>query len=159
MSDTQTAPRPRGATWIPWVAALLGFGVQIIWFSSLFGAISARVEDAERRISSIEQNGSPVVQGLRTEMSINTRRLATLEDQYATKVSSLLTDTAAQTERLNLIKSEVESLRQWRIAHVQADGSIDGRLVALDRQLQQMQTEHNALAHDIGAATRPRQRP
>ena len=68
------------SVWVTWVAALLGFGFQVIWFSSQFGSLSARIEDAERRVALIEENGSPVVQGVRTEVTINGRRITTLED-------------------------------------------------------------------------------
>jgi hypothetical protein len=66
MSDT-AGTRTASTTWIPWVAALLGFGFQIIWFSSQFGSLSARIEESERRVQAIEQNGSPVVQATRKD--------------------------------------------------------------------------------------------
>ncbi|HEY2617689.1 MAG TPA: hypothetical protein VGI78_10160 [Acetobacteraceae bacterium] len=57
MSDTavpRTATTATGSTnWIPWVAALLGFGFQIVWFSSQFGSVSARIEESERRVAAI----------------------------------------------------------------------------------------------------------
>jgi uncharacterized protein involved in exopolysaccharide biosynthesis len=155
MSES-TAIRQRSAAWIPWVAALLGFAFQVIWFSSQFGAITAKVEDAERRVAFIEQNGSPVVQAVRTEVSINSRRLTNLEELYGAKVSNLLTDNASQNERLNLIQGEVDSLRQWRTAHARDDGSVDGRLIMLDRQLQQLQADHSTLTREVASIPRPR---
>ncbi|HET7880610.1 MAG TPA: hypothetical protein VFL55_06965 [Acetobacteraceae bacterium] len=144
--------------WIPWVAALLGFGFQIVWFSSQFGALSARIEDADRRVQSIEQNGSPTVQAIRTEVSINSRRLGNIEDQYATRVASLLSDNAAQNERIGRLQQDVESLKQWRLAHATDDSNSDGRLGALDRQIQQIQAEQSNLIRDLTAGLRSRQR-
>jgi hypothetical protein len=107
-SETRTAPSaPASTNWIPWVAALLGFGFQIIWFSSQFGSLSARIEESERRVAAIEQNGSPVVQAIRTEVSINSRRIGNIEDQYSTKVSGLLTDNAAQIEQLKHMRGDM----------------------------------------------------
>lgn len=158
MSDT-AGTRAASTTWIPWVAALLGFGFQIIWFSSQFGSLSARIEESERRVQAIEQNGSPVVQAIRTEVSINSRRIANLEDQYGTKVSNLLTDNATNAERLNHIQSDLDSLREWRLTHIGADSNMDGRLAGFDRQLQQLQLEQANLIRENAATPRPRPRP
>jgi hypothetical protein len=158
MSDT-AGTRTTSTTWIPWVAALLGFGFQIIWFSSQFGSLSARIEESERRVQAIEQNGSPVVQAIRTEVSINSRRIANLEDQYGTKVSGLLTDNAAHADRLNHMQGNLDSLLQWRLSHIGDDSNMDGRLAELDRQLQQLQAEQATLAREISAAPRSRSRP
>ena len=158
MSGTN-ATSGSSTTWIPWVAALLGFGFQIIWFSSQFGSLSARIEESERRVQAIEQNGSPVVQAIRTEVSINSRRISNLEDQYGTKVSGLLTDNAAHTERLNHIQDDLNSLREWRLSHIGADSNMDGRLAGLDRQLQQLGMDQANLAREIAAMPRPRPRP
>jgi hypothetical protein len=161
MSDTGSATRPAPASstsWIPWVAALLGFGFQVIWFSSQFGSLSARIEDSERRVAAIEQNGSPTVQAIRTEVSINSRRIANLEDQYVTKVGNLLTDNAAHTERLNSLQTEMEALRQWRINHVGEDGNAQGRVAALERQFQQLQADQEALTKEVNALPHPRPR-
>jgi uncharacterized protein involved in exopolysaccharide biosynthesis len=138
---------------------LLGFGFQIIWFSSQFGSLGARIEESERRVSAIEQNGSPVVQALRTEVSINSRRITSLEDQYATKVSTLLTDNAAHAERLGHVQSELDALRQWRLSHVGEDGSVSGRLAAIEQQVQQLRADAAVLAKDVAAISRPRPRP
>lgn len=161
MSDTNTAMRSASgsASWIPWVAALLGFGFQIIWFSSQFGSLSARIEESERRVAAIEQNGSPVVQAIRTEVSINSRRIANLEDQYFSKVSTLLTDNAAHTERLNSLQTEMEALRQWRITHVGEDGNSQGRIAELEREVQLLQAEQASLSKEIASLPHPRQRP
>jgi chromosome segregation ATPase len=159
MSETGTTARPSSTTWIPWVAALLGFSFQIIWFSSQFGSLSARIEESERRVAAIEQNGSPAVQAIRTEVSINSRRIANLEDQYFSKVSMLLTDNAAHNERLNNLQSEVESLRQWRLTHVGEDGNVGGRVAALDRRLQQFEAAQAALEREVAAMPHPRPRP
>lgn len=160
MSDTvQTTRSTSSSAWIPWVAALLGFGFQVIWFSSQFGSLSARIEESERRVAAIEANGSPVVQALRTEVSINSRRIGNLEDQYFSKVSNLLTDNAAHGERLNNLQTEMESLRQWRLAHVEEDGKAVGRLNEVDRKLQQLQAEQAVLLRETAAIPRPRTRP
>jgi hypothetical protein len=157
MSDT-TGNRTASTAWIPWVAALLGFGFQIIWFSSQFGSLSARIEDSERRVQAIEQNGSPVVQALRTEVSINSRRIANLEDQYSTRVSGLLTDNAAHADRLNHMQGDLDSLLQWRLSHIGDDSNMDGRLAEFDRQLQQLEVEQAALIREIAALPHPRPR-
>ena len=159
MSETATTMRPTSAGWIPWVAALLGFGFQIIWFSSQFGSLSARIEESERRVAAIEQNGSPAVQAIRTEVSINSRRIGNLEDQYFSKVSNLLTDNAAHNERLNNLQNEMESLRQWRLAHVGDDGNTSGRLAAIGHRLEQLEGVQAALERDVAAIPRPRTRP
>jgi hypothetical protein len=159
MTQTETPTRPQSTVWIPWVAALLGFGFQIIWFSSQFGSLSARIEDSERRVAAIEQNGSPAVQAIRTEVSINSRRIANLEDQYYTKVSNLLTDNAAHNERLNSLQTEMASVRQWRLAHVAEDGSTNNHVGMLDQRLQQLQSEQAALAREIASLPHPKQRP
>jgi hypothetical protein len=148
--------RAPSTAWIPWVAALLGFGFQVIWFSSQFGSVSARIEESERRVQSIEQNGSPSVQAIRTEVSINSRRLGILEEQYATRVANLLTDNAAQNERLSRLQQDVESLKQWRLSHVGDDSNSDGRLAALDRQMQQIQAEQANLIRDLVGNQRAR---
>jgi hypothetical protein len=159
MSETATTMRPASSAWIPWVAALLGFGFQIIWFSSQFGSLSARIEESERRVAAIEQNGSPAVQAIRTEVSIDSRRVGNLEEQYFAKVGNLLTDNAAHNERLNHIQSEMDSLRQWRIAHVGDDSNMNGRLVAIDNRLQQFEAGQAALEREVAAIPRPRTRP
>jgi uncharacterized protein involved in exopolysaccharide biosynthesis len=159
MTDTETATRPVSAAWIPWVAALLGFGFQIIWFSSQFGSLSARIEESERRVAAIEQNGSPAVQAIRTEVSINSRRIGNLEDQYFSKVGNLLTDNAAHNERLNNLQSEMESIRQWRLSHMADDGATGGRVATLDHQLQQLQAEQAALAREVANLPRAKPRP
>ena len=148
--------RAPSTAWIPWVAALLGFGFQVIWFSSQFGSVSARIEESERRVQSIEQNGSPSVQAISTEVSINSRRLGILEEQYATRVANLLTDNAAQNERLSRLQQDVESLKQWRLSHVGDDSNSDGRLAALDRQMQQIQAEQANLIRDLVGNQRAR---
>ena len=148
--------RAPSTAWIPWVAALLGFGFQVIWFSSQFGSVSARIEESERRVQSIVQNGSPSVQAIRTEVSINSRRLGILEEQYATRVANLLTDNAAQNERLSRLQQDVESLKQWRLSHVGDDSNSDGRLAALDRQMQQIQAEQANLIRDLVGNQRAR---
>ena len=148
--------RAPSTAWIPWVAALLGFGFQVIWFSSQFGSVSARIEESERRVQSIEQNGSPSVQAIRTEVSINSRRLGILEEQYATRVANLLTDNAAQNERLSRLQQDVELLKQWRLSHVGDDSNSDGRLAALDRQMQQIQAEQANLIRDLVGNQRAR---
>jgi hypothetical protein len=158
-SGTRTPTAPASTNWIPWVAALLGFGFQIIWFSSQFGSLSARIEESERRVAAIEQNGSPAVQAIRTEVSINSRRIGNLEDQYFTKVSNLLTDNAGHNERLINLQSEMESLRQWRLAHVGDDGNMAGRLAAIEHRLQQFEAAQGALEREIAAMPRPRTRP
>ena len=157
MSDTAGSQKA-STTWIPWVAALLGFGFQIIWFSSQFGSLSARIEDSERRVQAIEQNGSPVVQAIRTEVSIDSRRIASLEDQYGTKVSGLLTDNATNAERLNHVQSDLNSVREWRLSHIEVDSNMDGRLAGFDRQLQQLQAEQANLVREL-ATPRVRSRP
>src|SRR6516165_12744162 len=106
MSDAPPA-RSTSGSWIAWVAALLGFGFQVVWFSSQFGSLSARIEESERRVQAIEQNGSPVVQAIRTEVSINSRRIANIEELYGTKVSGLLTDNAAHTEQLSRLQADL----------------------------------------------------
>ena len=158
MSDT-TGTRAASTAWIPWVAALLGFGFQIIWFSSQFGSLSARIEDSERRVQAIETNGSPVVQAIRTEVSINSRRISSLEELYGTKVSSLLTDNAAQAERLRHLKGNMDSLLQWRVSHIGEDANMDGRLAGIDHQLQQLEAQQTTLVRDLAAIARPRPRP
>lgn len=149
--------RGASAAWIPWVAALLGFGFQIIWFSSQFGSLSARIEDAERRVALIEQNGSPSVQGLRTEVTINGRRISTLEDLYNTKISNVLTDSAAHGEKLNHVQADLDAVKHWQLDHIREDGDVDGRIATLDRQIQELVTQHRALqqavlslSHDAG---------
>ena len=159
-SETRTAPSaPASTNWIPWVAALLGFGFQIIWFSSQFGSLSARIEESERRVQAIEQNGSPVVQAIRTEVSINSRRIASLEDQYGTRVSGLLTDNSAQIEQLKHMRGDMDSLLQWRLAHIGDDSNMDGRLAEFERQLQQLRAEQATLVREIATTSRPRSRP
>jgi vacuolar-type H+-ATPase subunit I/STV1 len=148
MSGTENF-RGASSVWIPWVAALLGFGFQIIWFSSQFGSLSARIEDAERRVALIEQNGSPVVQGLRTEVTINGRRISTLEDLYNSKVSGVLTEVATHDERLKTMQADLNSLKEWQVDHIREDGAVDGRIATLDRQLQQLAAEHRALEQDV----------
>jgi hypothetical protein len=163
MSDTvgtRTASTvPTSTNWIPWVAAMLGFGFQIVWFSSQFGSVSARIEESERRVAAIEQNGSPAVQAIRTEVSINSRRIGNLEDQYFSKVSSLLTDNAAHNERVNNLQGEMASLRQWRLAHVGDDGNMSGRLAEIERRLQQFEAAQAAMAGEVAAIPHPRTRP
>jgi chromosome segregation ATPase len=154
MSGSADGGRSVSGSWIPWVAALLGFGFQVIWFSSQFGSLSARIEDSERRIALIEQNGSPVVQGLRTEVTINGRRISNLEDLYNTKISNALTQEAANNERLNHIKDDVDSLRRWQLMHTRDDGDFDGRLAAIDRELQQYEAQHKELAEQVLSLTR-----
>ena len=158
MSDT-TGTRTASTTWIPWVAALLGFGFQIIWFSSQFGSLSARIEDSERRVQAIETNGSPVVQAIRTEVSINARRISNLEEQYGTKVSGVLTDNAAHAEQLRHLQGNMDSLLQWRVSHIGEDANMDGRLAEIDRQLQQLQAQQTTLVRDLAAIPHPRPRP
>jgi hypothetical protein len=158
MSET-SAPRPRGATWIPWVGALLGFVFQGSWFSSQFGAVTAKVEEAERRVTTLEQNGSPMVQATRTEVSINSRRLTNLEEAYSAKVSNLFTDNASQNERVRLALDELDNLRRWRLEHVRADGQMEGRIGALDHQLQLLQADHATLMRDAAANPRSKSRP
>ena len=153
MSDFEGGRRVAGA-WIPWVAALLSFGFQIIWFSSQFGSLSARIEDAERRVALIEQNGSPSVQGLRTEVTINGRRISTLEDLYNTKISNALTDGAAHDEMLNHVQADLETLKHWQLDHIREDGDFDGRIATLDRQLQQLATEYRSLQQDVLSLSR-----
>ena len=153
------APRPSANAWVPWIAALVGFGFQVIWFSTQFGSLSARIEDAERRVALIEQNGSPVVQGIRTEVTINGRRISTLEDLYNSKVSNALIASATHEERLGHIQSDIDSLLQWRIARGRGDGDVDGRLAALERQLQQLQAEHRTLEQHVIANLHTSQRP
>ena len=158
MSDT-TGTRTASTTWIPWVAALLGFGFQIIWFSSQFGSLSARIEDSERRVQAIETNGSPVVQAIRTEVSINARRISNLEEQYGTKVSGLLTDNAAHAEQLRHLQGNMDSLLQWRVSHIGEDANMDGRLAEIDHQLQQLQAQQATLVRDLAVIPHPRPRP
>jgi uncharacterized protein involved in exopolysaccharide biosynthesis len=158
MSDT-TGPRTASTTWIPWVAALLGFGFQIVWFSSQFGSLSARIEDSERRVQAIEANGSPVVQAIRTEVSINSRRISSLEEQYGTKVSGVLTDNAAHAEQLRHLQGNMDSLLQWRVSHIGEDANMDGRLAEIDHQLQQLQVQQTTLIRDLAAIPHPRPRP
>jgi predicted nucleic acid-binding Zn-ribbon protein len=158
MSDT-TGTRTASTTWIPWVAALLGFGFQIIWFSSQFGSLSARIEDSERRVQAIEANGSPVVQAIRTEVSINSRRISSLEEQYGTKVSGVLTDNAAHAEQLRHLQGNMDSLLQWRVSHIGEDANMDGRLTEIDRQLQQLQAQQATLVRDLAVIPHPRPRP
>jgi uncharacterized protein involved in exopolysaccharide biosynthesis len=158
MSDT-TGTRTASTTWIPWVAALLGFGFQIVWFSSQFGSLSARIEDSERRVQAIEANGSPVVQAIRTEVSINSRRISSLEEQYGTKVSGVLTDNAAHAERLRHLQGNMDSLLQWRVSHIGEDANMDGRLAEIDHQLQQLQVQQTTLIRDLAAIPHPRPRP
>lgn len=153
MSDFEGGRGLSGA-WIPWVAALLGFGFQIIWFSSQFGSLSARIEDAERRVALIEQNGSPSVQGLRTEVTINGRRISTLEDLYNTKISNALTDSAAHDEMLNHVQADLEALKHWQLDHIREDGNVDGRIATLDHQLQELATEHRALQQEVLSLSR-----
>jgi hypothetical protein len=124
-------------------ATLASFGFQVIWFSSQFGSLSARIEDAERRVT-LEQNGSPVVQGLRTEVTINGRRISTLEDLYNSKVNSVLTEIATHDERLNHVQADLNSVKQWQVDHIRADGTVDGRIVTLDRQILQLVSEYRA---------------
>jgi len=148
MSDFEGG-RGTSTVWIPWVAALLGFGFQIIWFSSQFGSLSARIEDAERRVALIEENGSPSVQGLRTEVTINGRRITTLEDLYNTRVNNLLTASAKHDEVLNHVQMDLEALKHWQVDHIRDDGDFDGRIATIDRQLQQLVTEHRALQQEV----------
>lgn len=163
MSDTaatRTAPSAAASTiWIPWVAALLGFSFQVIWFSSQFGSLGAKIEESERRVQAIEQNGSPVVQAIRTEVSINSRRIANLEDQYSSKVSGLLTDNAAQIEQLKHLRADMDALLQWRLSNVGYDSDVNGRLVEFERQLQQLQAAQTTLVRPAAASPRSRQRP
>ena len=154
MSGSIDGVPTHSSVWVPWVAALLGFGFQVIWFSSQFGSLSARIEDAERRVALIEQNGSPVVQGLRTEVTINGRRIGNLEDLYNSKVSNALTQTAADTERLNHIKDDVDTLRQWQVSHLRDDGDLNGRLAALEREQQRLDAQHKELTQQILALLR-----
>ena len=154
MSGSGDGARTVTGGWIPWVAALLGFGFQVIWFSSQFGSLSARIEDAERRVALIEQNGSPVVQGLRTEVTINGRRISNLEDLYNTKVSTALTQEAANNEKLNHIKDDVDTLRQWQLTHMHDDGDFEGRVGAIDRELQQLESQHKELLQQVLSLTR-----
>jgi hypothetical protein len=161
MSDSAAPERPGSApsaSWIPWVAALIGFGFQIIWFSSQFGSLSARIEDSERRVAAIEQNGSPVVQAVRTEVSINSRRISTLEDQYASKVGNLLVDNATHNERLSNRQTEIAGLRQWRLAHVEELANFGGRVGALESRFQELRAEEAALAKAAVDIPRPRPR-
>lgn len=162
MSDTaatRTAPSAASTIWIPWVAALLGFSFQIIWFSSQFGSLSAKIEESERRVQAIEQNGSPVVQAIRTEVSIDSRRVANLEDQYSSKVSGLLTDNAAQIEQLKHLRADMDALLQWRLSNVGYDSNVDGRLAEFEHQLQQLQAAQATLVRPAAASPRLRQRP
>jgi uncharacterized protein involved in exopolysaccharide biosynthesis len=138
---------------------LLGFGFQIVWFSSQFGSLSARIEDSERRVQAIEANGSPVVQAIRTEVSINSRRISSLEEQYGTKVSGVLTDNAAHAEQLRHLQGNMDSLLQWRVSHIGEDANMDGRLAEIDHQLQQLQVQQTTLIRDLAAIPHPRPRP
>jgi len=153
MSETDSL-RGASSIWIPWVAALLGFGFQVIWFSSQFGSLSARIEDTERRVALIEQNGSPVVQGLRTEVTITGRRIGTLEDLYNSKVNNVLTEIAAHDERLRQLQADLTSLKQWQVDHIRDDGAIDGRIATLDRQMQQLLAEHRAAEQGVAPVLR-----
>jgi hypothetical protein len=153
MSGSESV-RTASSVWVPWVAALLGFGFQVIWFSSQFGSLSARIEDTERRVALIEQNGSPVVQGLRTEVTINGRRITTLEDLYNSKVNGVLTEVAAHDERLKVMQADLNSIKQWQVEHIRDDGAVDGRITTLDRQLQQLAAEHRALEQEVVSLSR-----
>ena len=113
----------------------------------------------ERRVQAIETNGSPVVQAIRTEVSINSRRISSLEELYGTKVSGLLTDNAAQAERLRHLEGNMDSLLQWRVSHIGEDANLDGRLAGIDHQLQQLEAQQTTLVRDLAAIARPRPRP
>lgn len=154
MADAPTKDKPIGAAWIPWVAALLGFGFQVIWFSSQFGSLVARIEEVERRIAFIEQNGSPVLQAVRAEVAINSRRLTNLEELAGAKVSVLLTDSARQAEKLSKLQGDVDSLVQWRLVRIRDDGNADSRIAAVERQLQQIQAEKVTPIHGESSAAR-----
>ncbi|HEY2617688.1 MAG TPA: hypothetical protein VGI78_10155 [Acetobacteraceae bacterium] len=53
----------------------------------------------------------------------------------------------------------MESLRQWRLAHVGDDGNTAGRLAEIERRLQQFDTAQAALEREVAAIPRPRTRP
>ena len=71
-------------------------------------------------------------------------------------MANLLTDNAAQNERLSRLQQDVESLKQWRLSHVGDDSNSDGRLAALDRQMQQIQAEQANLIRDLVGNQRAR---
>ena len=71
-------------------------------------------------------------------------------------MANLLTDNAAQNERLSRLQQDVELLKQWRLSHVGDDSNSDGRLAALDRQMQQIQAEQANLIRDLVGNQRAR---
>jgi len=56
----------------------------------------------------------------------------------------------------NAQAQDVESLKQWRLSHVGDDSNSDGRLAALDRQMQQIQAEQANLIRDLVGNQRAR---
>lgn len=65
---------------IPVCVAITGIVAQALWFSSQFGNQQARIEELERRISTIENGGSSALQAVRADVRDATGEVSRLRD-------------------------------------------------------------------------------
>lgn len=102
--------------------------------------------DLARRISTIEQLGSPVLQGLRTQIDVNTRRLDTLEQYVPGTITKLTTQDAQQLERIIALQHEMDRLRDWRVARSAAAPQEAATIAQLKAQIAELHGRLDRLA-------------
>jgi len=118
------------ATWLTVGVALVG---QLVWVSWQYGrlaedvghaatvdqvsTVTSKLADLERRVVSIETNGSPNVIALKTAVDVDTRRIDTIEHIVPDQVERLAVSNSAQEERLAGLRRDLDALKAQIDAH------------------------------------------
>lgn len=160
MSESANATARMGNIWVPLGVALLGFAAQVLWFSAQFGGVTAKIDELERRVTLIEQVGSPALssmrpmvdemqrrmtgfeqgaipplQAMRAQIDINTRRTEALDHDVPVELARIGTALATQSQTITGIDREVQRLRDWRFSQTSENSSDAARDAVQDRSL------------------------
>lgn len=102
---------------VVWTIVAVGLSViGYAWYlAAEQGTSKNQIVDLERRMSTVEQFGSPLVQSLKTQLQINDARLGNLEANVGKNINELLINNATQDATIKRNTAEADRLRDWRV--------------------------------------------